>query len=353
MVPTECLTIRQPDDWHLHLRDGDLTRLVLPYTARKFGRALVMPNIVPPVVTATQAEDYKKRILEHLPTDSTFEPLMTLYLTDDTDPADVRSGIQDGVVSAVKLYPAGATTNSHSGVTDWRKIERVLDVLGDCKTPLCVHGEVTAPHIDIFDREAVFIDSVLIPIRQGYPTLKIILEHITTSQAVDYVLSDGPFTAATITVHHLMINRNHLFRGGIRPHYYCLPIAKRECHRQRLLDIVKSGQARFFLGTDSAPHTKGAKESDCGCAGIFTAPLAMECLVQVFDDLQILDRLENFTSVYGAEFYGLPLNERFVRLSKSETPLTLPSRVQNASTEVIIFNPEIPVHWTTEDMCDE
>ena len=352
-MTTDTITIRQPDDWHLHLRDGQLTKLVLSYSAEKFGRALIMPNLTPPVETPNQAIAYKKRILSHLPTGSRFQPLMTLFLTEKTRPEDVREGILNQAITAVKLYPSGATTNSLEGVKDCHSIDKVLEVLCEFGIPLCVHGEVSDPQVDIFDREAVFIDKVLIPIRQRFPQLKIVIEHITTQQAVEYVQSEGPCTAATITVHHLFINRNHMFKGGIRPHYYCLPVAKREEHRLSLLKAIQSLNPKFFLGTDSAPHTKETKESACGCAGMFTAPIALEAITQIFDNLQILDQLENFTSVNGSQFYGLPLNEGKVTLSKSKTPVKFLNSVVRDHLEVMVFNPEVPINWKVESIQNE
>jgi len=288
---TQSLTLRRPDDWHLHLRDGDMLRAVLPETARHFARAIIMPNLVPPVVTAADAAGYKARIEEALPEGMTFEPLMTLYLTEHTDPQDVRRAAQTGLVKAVKLYPAGATTNSASGVTNMDNVRAVLETMAEIGLPLCVHGEVTHAEVDIFDREAVFIDTVLDPLRKSVPGLRVVMEHITTKHAVDYARSGGDTLGATITTHHLVINRNHILVGGIRPHYYCLPVAKREEHRLALRQAATSGEARFFLGTDSAPHTDPNKLSACGCAGCFTATNTMSILAQVFEDDGALDKL--------------------------------------------------------------
>ena len=278
----ETLSITKPDDWHLHLRDGNLMRVVLPYTVAQFARAIVMPNLVPPVVTADDARAYRQRILSCVPLNADFTPLMTAYLTDDTDPRNLRFGISDGVISAVKMYPANATTNSAHGVTNWRKTEKVLSVLEETNIPLLVHGEVTNQDVDIFDREKVFIDEILSPLSEAFPKLKIVLEHITTKESVDFVTETGRNIAATITPHHLVINRNEIFRGGIRPHLYCLPIAKREKHRLALRAAAVSGNECFFLGTDSAPHPISAKEAECGCAGIFNSSLILQTCLTCF-----------------------------------------------------------------------
>jgi len=290
-VMTQSLTIRRPDDWHLHLRDGAMLQAVLPETARHFARAIIMPNLVPPVVRGDQAAAYRDRILAALPEGMSFEPLMTLYLTEDTDPADVAAAHASGLVKAVKLYPAGATTNSASGVTNFDNVRGVLEKMAEIGLPLCTHGEVTDTHIDIFDREAVFIDKVLDPIRRATPGLRVVMEHITTGNAADYVRSQDSDLGATITTHHLIINRNHILVGGIKPHYYCLPVAKREEHRLALRAAATSGDARFFLGTDSAPHTDPNKLSECGCAGCFTATNTMALLAHVFEEDGALDKL--------------------------------------------------------------
>ncbi|MEM9342829.1 MAG: dihydroorotase [Pseudomonadota bacterium] len=341
---TTRLTIRQPDDWHLHLRDGAMLQAVLPETARHFGRAIIMPNLVPPVVTAADAADYRDRILSAKPRGSKFKPLMTLYLTEATEVRDLRAAHEIGLIQAVKLYPAGATTNSQSGVRDFDKVTRVLENMAQIDLPLCVHGEVTDPEIDIFDREAVFIDRVLDPIRRRIPGLKVIMEHITTSDGVDYVRSGGPTIAGTITAHHLVINRNHLLAGGIRPHYYCLPVAKRESHRLALRAAATSGDASFFLGTDSAPHTDSAKLQPCGCAGCFTAPNAMSIYAQVFDDEGALDKLEAFASLNGPAFYGLAPNDATLTLVK-DTPVTYPDHLDTDDGPVTVFDPATPLYW--------
>lgn len=342
-TPTE-LTIRRPDDWHLHLRDGEMLKAVLPETARHFGRAIVMPNLVPPVVTAEDAQNYRARIEAALPTGSNFSPLMTLYLTEDTDPGDVAAAFESGIATAVKLYPAGATTNSASGVRDFDKVRPVLEKMAEIGMPLCVHGEVTSPDIDIFDREAVFIDKVLKPIRKKTPDLKVVMEHITTQDAVDYVRDTHRNVAATITTHHLIINRNHILAGGIRPHYYCLPVAKRERHRIALVEAAVSGDKRFFLGTDSAPHTDANKIQECGCAGVFSAPNTMSCLAEVFEVAGKLKQLEAFTSINGPLFYGLKPNEATITLRRGE-PVNYPDHIETGEGPVTVFDPGFPLHW--------
>jgi dihydroorotase len=341
---TDPLTLRRPDDFHLHLRDGAMLQAVLPETTRHFARAIVMPNLVPPVVTGAQAAAYRARILAALPEGARFEPLMTLYLTEGTDPGDVVAAAQSGLVKAVKLYPAGATTNSHSGVRDFDKVRGVLEAMAEAGLPLCVHGEVVDQAVDIFDREAVFIDTVLDPIRRATPGLRVVMEHITTTEGVAYARSGGADLAATITTHHLILNRNHILAGGIRPHYYCLPVAKREIHRQALRAAATSGEARFFLGTDSAPHVDALKEHACGCAGCFTATNTMALLAHVFEEEGALDRLEAFTSVNGAVFYRLPLNGGTITLTKGE-PATWPAKIQTGAGPVTVFDPGFPVHW--------
>ena len=314
MAPPETLTIRRPDDWHVHLRDGELLRGVVPHTARQFARAIVMPNLSPPVTDTAAADAYRKRIVAALPEGADFTPLMTCYLTDITDPADLARGFQAGVFTAAKLYPAGATTNSAHGVTDVARIRSVLDRMADLGMVLCVHGEVTDPAVDVFDREAVFIDRVLAPLMRELPELKVVFEHVTTEEAVSFVESAGSNVAATITPQHLHINRNAMLVGGIRPHAYCLPVAKREKHRLALRKAATSGSPKFFLGTDSAPHTREAKESACGCAGIFNAPFALESYLTVFEAEDALDKFAGFASEHGPRFYRLPLNEDTVTL---------------------------------------
>ncbi|WP_151449156.1 dihydroorotase [Lacisediminimonas profundi] len=315
---TNTVTITRPDDWHLHLRDGATLASVLPHTARQFARAIVMPNLRPPVTTTAQALAYRERIMQALPAGMRFEPLMTLYLTDMTSGDEIRRARESGFVHAVKLYPAGATTNSDAGVTDLRKCRQALEAMQEAGMPLLVHGEVTDPEIDIFDREAVFIDRVLTPLRADFPALKVVFEHITTKDAAHYVRdAQGP-VAATITAHHLLYNRNEIFRGGIRPHYYCLPVLKREEHRLALVAAAVSGNSRFFLGTDSAPHPKGLKEHACGCAGCYTALHALELYAQAFDRAGALDKLEGFASLHGPAFYGLPVNVGSITIERQE-----------------------------------
>ncbi len=341
----QTLTITRPDDWHLHLRDGAMLKAVLPYSAAVFGRAIIMPNLVPPVATAADAAAYRGRIAAAQPAGSAFQPLMTLYLTETTDPDDVAAAAASGLVKAVKLYPAGATTNSHSGVRDFSKVDRVLERMAAIGLPLCMHGEVTDPAVDIFDREAAFIERVLTPLRQRHPGLRIVMEHVTTREGVAYVRSGGEGIAATLTVHHLIINRNALFVGGIRPHYYCLPIAKREEHRLALLDAATLGEPKFFLGTDSAPHPDHDKETACGCAGCFTAANALPCLAAVFERAGALDKLEGFASRHGAAFYGLPLNADSVTLVRDETPIETPRKITVGAETVTVFDPGFPLHW--------
>ena len=321
----DTLTIRRPDDWHLHLRDGATLAAVLPFTARQFARAIVMPNLSPPVTTAAQARAYRDRIAAALPAGLTFTPLMTAYLTDNADPDELESGFRDGVFTAAKLYPAHATTNSSAGVTDIRNIDGALERMAEIGMPLLVHGEVTDPEVDIFDREAVFIDSILEPLTHRFPKLRIVFEHATTEHAVAFVRDSPPNIGATITPHHLLLNRNAMFQGGIRPHHYCLPVIKRERHRLALVEAATSGDPRFFLGTDSAPHAVSAKETACGCAGIFNAPTAIEIYAEIFDTADALNRLEAFASLNGPRFYGLPINTEIITLIRA--PLTVPAGV--------------------------
>lgn len=341
------LTIRRPDDWHLHLRDGAMLQAVLPETARHFARAIIMPNLVPPVVTSQQALAYRERIMQALPAGADFTPLMTLYLTEATDPEDVRAAHAAGIATAVKLYPAGATTNSASGVRDFEKVRPVLDVMAEIGMPLCIHGEVTDHEIDIFDREATFIDRILKPLRKKVPDLKVIMEHVTTQDAVDYVRDSSKNLAATITTHHLIINRNHILAGGIKPHFYCLPVAKREAHRVALVQAAISGDKRFFLGTDSAPHTDPAKLQACGCAGIFTAPNTMSCLAEVFDAAGKIRKIEDFASLNGPRFYGLEPNAETITLIKGD-PVIYPSHIETADGPVTVFDPGFDLHWRVQ-----
>ena len=332
-IPTNRLVIRQPDDWHVHLRDGAMLADVVGHTARQFARAIVMPNLSPPVTTTGAVAEYRARIMAALPRASSFTPLMTLYLTDATDPDDLAAGFALGVLTAAKLYPAHATTNSAQGVSNIRAIYPVLERMQEIGMPLLVHGEVTDPATDIFDREAVFIERVMTPTLRDFPALRAVFEHITTAEAAAFVAASGDTVAATITPHHLQINRNAMFAGGIRPHAYCLPVAKRECHRLALRKAAISGSPKFFLGTDSAPHDISAKETACGCAGIFNAPHALEAYATVFDEEGALDRLEGFASEFGPQFYGLPLNEARVALVRRDCPV--PERIAAGGGEVV------------------
>ncbi|WP_372591128.1 dihydroorotase [Guyparkeria sp.] len=338
------LIIRQPDDWHLHLRDGAMLDAVAQFSARQCGRAIIMPNLVPPVATVAEAHAYRDRVLAAVGPDSDFHPLMTLYLTDRTTASDIEQAAADPAIHAVKLYPAGATTNSENGVTDPLAIEPVLGALERTGLPLLVHGEVVDPSVDIFDREAVFIERVLTPMLERYPNLRVVMEHITTAQAAAFVRSQGDRLGATITAHHLMFNRNAMLAGGIRPHYYCLPILKREKHREALLEAAVDPSGKFFMGTDSAPHPKGAKESACGCAGAFTAPVAIELYAQVFDQLGRLDALEAFASLNGPRFYGLPVNERRLRLERRSQ--RVPDPVKAGGDVVVPFLSGEEIDWT-------
>ena len=340
---TRTLTLPRPDDWHLHLRDGAMLAGIAPESARHFARAIIMPNLVPPVVTGAQAAAYRDRILDV--TGDGFTPLMTLYLTETTAPADVVAAHQAGIITAVKLYPAGATTNSASGVRDFDRVRGVLDAMAEAGIPLLCHGEVTDPEIDIFDREAVFIDRVLDPIRRDTPGLRVVMEHITTADAVAYVRSQPEGLGATITTHHLVINRNHILVGGIRPHYYCLPVAKRETHRVALVEAATSGDARFFLGTDSAPHPDDAKLSACGCAGCFTATNTLSILAHVFEAAGALDQLEGFVARNGPAFYGLPVNAATITLEKTDIPVPYPTRIETGVGPVTVFDPGFPLYW--------
>ncbi|OKL44268.1 dihydroorotase [Pseudovibrio exalbescens] len=348
MTEISRLTIRQPDDWHLHLRDGNMLTAVLPHTSETFARAIVMPNLVPPVVTAADASAYRERIMAALPDGHNFTPLMTLYLTEDTDTEDLTTAFSSGLVSAVKLYPAGATTNSQSGVRDIEKIIPVLERMAELGMPLLVHGEVTDHDVDIFDREAVFIDRVLDPIRRRIPGLKVVMEHITTKEGVAYAEAGDDTLAATITTHHLIINRNHILVGGIKPDFYCLPVAKREEHRLALRKAAVSGNPRFFLGTDSAPHTEANKICACGCAGIFTAINTMSCLAHVFAEEGALNKLEAFTSLNGPAFYGMAPNDNTIDLVKSNAPISFPRQIWSEDGPVTVFDPGFELFWKVE-----
>lgn len=344
MSSPDSITIRRPDDWHAHLRDGAILEAVAGYTARRFARAIVMPNLAPPVTTVDDAKRYRRDIVAALGGDVAFSPLMTCYLTDKADPDEIRRGFTEGIFSAVKLYPAGATTNSAFGVTDMARVSGVLDTMQEIGMPLLVHGEVSDPEVDIFDREAVYIDRVLAPMLGDFPALKVVFEHITTSQAVAFVRAQGPRLGATITAHHLLIDRNDMFRGGIRPHLYCLPVAKRKGHRLALLEAATSGEANFFLGTDSAPHAVTAKQSACGCAGIFSAPAALELYAHAFDQAGALDKLEAFASLNGPAFYGLPVNEDTLSLVREDW--AVPDRVRvEGEADILPFMAGETLSW--------
>ena len=339
-MASQTLTIRRPDDWHVHLRDGEMLRRVVPYTARQFARAIVMPNLVPPITTVEAAAAYRDRIVAAA--GPGFTPLMTCYLTDDTNPDELQRGFEEKAWIAAKLYPAGATTNSASGVTDIRRIYPALERMERIGMVFCVHGEVTDPEVDIFDREAVFIERVLDPVAREFPALKIVFEHITTKEAAQFVEGAGENIAATVTPQHLIINRNAIFAGGLRPHAYCLPVAKRETHRLAVRKAATSGSSKFFLGTDSAPHSREAKESACGCAGLFNAPFALESYVEVFEEEGALDKFEAFASVNGPRFYGLPINEETVTLEREE--LQVPDEVGG----LVPFHAGDVLHWRLE-----
>jgi dihydroorotase len=343
-LTVDAITLRRPDDWHVHFRDGEMLARVLPFTARRFARAIVMPNLLPPVTTVAAARAYRRRILDALPGGSDFTPLMTCYLTDATDPEEVAGGWHEGVFTAVKLYPAQATTNSASGVTDYDRVSPVLERMATLGMPLLIHGEVADPEVDIFDREAVFIERVLDPLRQRFPELRIVFEHITTAEAVDYVCDANANLGATITAHHLVINRNAIFAGGIRPHLYCLPIAKREPHRRALRQAVASGDRRFFLGTDSAPHALHTKEAAVGCAGIFSAPCALETYAEVFEEMGALDKFEAFASLNGPAFYRLPPNEALITVTREL--FRVPQRLGEGDNIVVPFRAGETLRWS-------
>ena len=345
-----CLTLPRPDDWHVHLRDDEVLAGVLADTARHFARAIVMPNLKPPVTTAAAAAAYRQRIRDRLPPGFVFEPLMTCYLTDDIDPSDLAAGARDGVFTAAKLYPAGATTNSAAGVTDVLRLARVFDTMSDIGLPLLIHGEVVDNDVDVFDREAVFIERVLIPLRARHPALRIVFEHITTAEAAAYVQAGDPAQlAATVTPHHLALNRGAMFAGGVRPHLYCLPIIKRETHRRALVAAVTSGDPHFFLGTDSAPHVVHTKETACGCAGIYNAPVALAAYAEVFHQAGALPRLADFASRHGPAFYRLPVNSDQVTLERV-APELRDSRRSTAEGDVVVFEPPGGVLWRVRDV---
>ena len=355
MEPPVTLRLRRPDDWHVHLRDGAMLRAVAPATARQFARAIVMPNLSPPVTSVAAARAYRQRILAAVSAGPAqpaaapeepalaFEPLMTAYLTDDCDPAELERGQAEGVFTACKLYPAHATTNSAAGVSDIRRLDRVFETLERIGLPLLIHGEVTDPEVDVFDREAVFLDRHLAPLLLRHPGLKVVLEHITTAEAADFVAAAGANLAATITPHHLQINRNAMFQGGLRPHFYCLPVAKRERHRQALLKAACSGNPKYFLGTDSAPHPRAAKEAACGCAGIYNAPYALESYASVFEAEGALERLEAFASEFGPRFYGLPLNDGQITLERHDQ--LVPQRLGEGEQALVPFHAGELLEW--------
>ncbi len=352
MSTIDHLTIRRPDDWHLHLRDGAMLEGIVGPSLQHVGRAIIMPNLVPPVISGDDAQAYRDRILKAMEgsdAKSTLsgvpDPLMTLYLTETTDPDDVATAAAEGLVHAVKLYPAGATTNSDSGVRNMEAVIPVLERMAEIGLPLCVHGEVTDPDIDIFDREAVFIERVLDPVRRRVEGLRVVMEHVTTEDAVEYVNAAPAALGATITPHHLIINRNHLLVGGIKPHYYCLPIVKRERHRLALRKAATSGDARFFLGTDSAPHADHTKEAPCGCAGVFNAPNTLSCLAHVFEEEGALDKLETFTSLNGPAFYRLPPNDETITLVRGDEAVHYPEKIETGAGPVTVFDPGFPLYW--------
>lgn len=339
----DSLTLTRPDDWHLHVRDGAQLASVVPFTARQFARAVIMPNLKPPVTTVEQARAYRERILAALPAGSTFEPLMTLYLTDATTPDEIRAAKASGIIVGAKLYPAGATTHSDAGVTNIEKIYPALEAMEECGLVFQVHGEVTDPHIDIFDRESVFIDRVMARVAERFPHLRIVFEHVTTREAVQFVTSGRAGIAATVTPQHLLLNRNALFQGGIRPHHYCLPVLKRERDRLALIEAATGDDARFFLGTDSAPHARHTKETSCGCAGIFSAHAAIELYAEAFEDAGRLDRLEAFASLRGADFYGLPRNRERITLTRRDW--TPPNAYAFGKDELVPFRAGETVRW--------
>jgi len=348
MTTINTLTLTRPDDWHLHLRDGEALKAVLADSARQFARAMIMPNLRPPVTNTALAAAYRQRILAALPSGLNFEPLMTLYLTDNTSAAEIRTAVASGMVHGVKFYPAGATTNSDSGVTDLAHCQQALAEMEKLGLPLLVHAEVTDAQVDVFDRERVFIERHMVTIIKDYPALKVVFEHITTKDAADFVLHTPANVAATITAHHLLMNRNAMFVGGIQPHHYCLPILKREEHRQALLRVATSGNAKFFLGTDSAPHAKHTKEAACGCAGMYTAHTAMELYAEAFDAVGALDKLEGFASFYGADFYGLPRNTERIQLHRQSW--NVPTSLPFADDSIVPLRAGQPIAWKMQSL---
>ena len=347
--PSQNIIIRKPDDWHLHLRTGAILKKVLKYTSSTFGRAIIMPNLDPPVLTTNQAWTYFQHISELVPKTHNFKPLMTLFLTEQSDILDIREGVKKGIVTALKLYPAGSTTNSSNGVRDISRIYSLLEKISLLNIPLLIHGEATDSNIDVFDREAYFIENTLAPLRKKIPELRIVLEHITTKESVDFILKSDRNLTATITPHHLIINRSSMFLNGIRPHYYCLPLAKREVHRLALVNAAISGNPRFFLGTDSAPHFDNFKENACGCAGIFSAPNALKCLAHIFEKNAALDKLEGFVSLNGAKYYGLPANSSYTRLSKVIKPNEELKSISIGKNKITVFDPGFSLLWKHEN----
>ena len=344
----KTIEIIKPDDWHVHFRDNEMLKAVVPETTRHFSRAMIMPNLVPPVLLGKDALAYKERILAAIPLKDLFTPLMTIYLTENTNIKDIEESYKNGSIFAAKLYPAGATTNSESGVKNIDEIEAILETMSRIGMPLLIHGEVTNKEIDIFDREKIFIEKILDPICIKFPNLKITLEHITTKEAVLYVKNSNSNLSATITPHHLSLNRNAIFAGGINPHYYCLPILKKENHRLNLIEAATSGNRKFFLGTDTAPHLQKTKENACGCAGVFNSTHCMSILAQIFDDNNSLDNLEKFVSINGANHYNLPINKDKIIMTKAEKPIVIEEKLNIGDDDLIIFNPKFPIFWETK-----
>jgi len=340
----EGITIRRPDDWHVHLRDGEMLRTVLPFTAGQFARGIIMPNLVPPVTTVAAAIAYRQRILAVRPAGSDFEPLMTCYLTDTTSPDEIEKGHSEKVWTAAKLYPAGATTNAHHGVTNIKALRPVLERMERIGMPVLIHGEATDPAIDIFDRESVFMEQSLLPLLRDHQGLKVVVEHVTTAETLDIVRAHAPRVGGTITPHHLIINRTSLFQGGLRPHYYCLPVAKRERHRLALRKAVTSGDSCFFIGTDTAPHLASLKEAACGCAGVFVGATALQTYTQVFDEEGALDKLEKFASLNGANFYGLPVNTGTIQLKRQSVPM--PTSIAVDGGDIVVFRGDEALPWS-------
>ena len=344
----KSLTTITPDDWHLHLRESPIIEQVLPFSSENFGKAIIMPNLEPPIIKLSQAKNYQKKIIDLLSPKNTFKPLMTLFLSEEITIKDIYDGANSGIIKAIKFYPKGVTTNSTGGIRDLSKVYKLLEKLPDLDLPLLIHGETTNTEVDIYDREAYFLDETVRKLRDEIPELKIVLEHITTKNSVDYILENDSNIAATITAHHLILNRNHLFNGGLRPHYYCRPVAKREHHRIAILKAATSGNANFFLGTDSAPHFDDNKESSCGCAGIFSAPNALSCIVQIFEEDSCLQNLEKFISTNGSKFYNLPLNSTFTKFTKFKEPVNHPKKINVGNKFITVFDPDFPLYWKNQ-----